>query len=249
MTQGPAQEGTAQERAPGRFSVRVPDSWYEFDLWRATRTGDLARLVDARVADVPALAPHRGAVLRLLRDVAADAERRGAVFCAAMAEPDGAEGTLLVAAMGFVTAGSPDPGENSVEAIAAQLSGTATEGDPGAGRRVRLVELAAGRGVRVQGIEPAAMAAGVATDCVTMQTILPVPGDATLVNLVLVSPNVELAEPLLDLFDAVTSTLHWVADEDLPDPDRAAALGRTAAPDRAAAPGRAIAPDPATASG
>src|SRR4051794_24491043 len=128
MTGAPAADAPVTQPRPARFSVRVPDSWYEFDVRRATRTGDLARLVDERVALLPALAEHRGAVLRLLREVATDAERRGAICCAAMAEPDGAGGTLLATVMGFVTLGATDPAENMVEAIAAQLTGTAATG-------------------------------------------------------------------------------------------------------------------------
>src|SRR4051794_17776712 len=78
------------------FSVRLPPSWFEIDLWRATRTGELARAVDRRIEQTPELASSRGAVLRLLRDVAVDAERRGMVFAAAVAEPLGG-GDLLVA--------------------------------------------------------------------------------------------------------------------------------------------------------
>jgi hypothetical protein len=194
-------------RAPARFSVRLPPTWDELDLARAARTAHLARTVDARLADHPELGAHRGALVRVLRDAATDAERRGAVFCAVMVEPDGAGGVLLATAMALVTAGSPDPDRNRLDAIAADLAATA-------GCRVHRVELAAGAGVRMQGVRLLTVDGAGALDCVTMQTVVPVPGDGLFVNLVLASPRVELAEPLLDLFEAITATLSWLdADE------------------------------------
>ncbi|MCK2214918.1 hypothetical protein MF672_014150 [Actinomadura sp. ATCC 31491] len=180
---------------PFGFTVRVPDTWYAFDVLRAGRTGDLARLVDARVAAAPELAPHRPLLLKVLREVADLAARRGAVFCAAMTD-HGAGGAVLATLMALRTPGPQDPAGATPEAIAAGL----------AGRGAELVELDAGRAVRVADVrtggagEPGA---------VTMQTLVPVPGGHGVLDLVLTSPHPELAEPLLDLFDAISATLAW----------------------------------------
>ncbi len=216
-------DSAAARPTPRGFTLRVPPSWFEIDVWRATRTGDVRRLVDARVAADPGLAGHRGVLIRLLREVAERAERQGAVFCAAMADPV-AGGTLAATLLVFHSEGSPDPAANTVEAIAGQIYARAPHA--GSARHVELVELAAGRAVRVHGVEDADLGDGARLPCVVGQTLLPVPGGAGVVSVVLSSPQVELAEPMLELFTAITSTFAWspVADEQAR-PDLALAAG------------------------
>lgn len=210
--------------SPDGFELRVPESWWEFDIWRATRTGDLARMVDARIAETPELEPHRGSLLTLLRDAATYAERNGAQFCAVASDVvddagavarnrrstvDTDAGMLIATAMAFQTEGSPHAEQNTVEAIAAQVNSVAeTSGSP-SWRRVEIVEIPAGRAVRLSGVEPAETADGGVVDSVVMQTLVPVPGDQGVLDLVLTSPQVRLAEPMLDLFDAISGTLAW----------------------------------------
>lgn len=188
-----------------RFSLRIPDSWFEFDVWRATRTGDLSRMVDRRLSDLPELRPHRGVILRSLRELAAEAERAGALYCAAAADDPGGEAPLLASLMVLTTAGMPEPALNTVEAIAAQISTRPRSDDGAEWREVRLVDLPAGRAVRVRGVDAMSTAARL----VTMQTLVPVPRSEATLNVVLTSPQVALADPLLDLFDVISATFAW----------------------------------------
>ncbi|MEV0622955.1 hypothetical protein AB0I81_57225 [Nonomuraea sp. NPDC050404] len=188
---------------PFGFTVRVPESWYEFDVWRAGRTGDLARLVDARVAAAPELGPHRAVLLKVLREVAELAGRHGAVFGAAMTDHVEDVGTVLATLMVLHTKGRPEPEGNTVEAIASGVVAVPPRpGTPGR-RDVEIVELDAGRAVRVSGVETGEL------DSVVMQTLIPVPGGHGVLDLVLTSPHLSLAEPMLDLFDAISATLAW----------------------------------------
>ena len=204
------------------FSLRVPDSWYEFDIWRATRTRHLPRLVEERVVRVPELAPRAAALARLLRRVAEDAERAGAVYCAALAEPVGGAGLLTASCTVLQSPGPDDPAQRTVEALAAGIPATGAALRLGA-REVLLVEHPAGRGVRVReialldgGVDGAGGAATGPTEYVVMHTLLPSPGwsDARhgshVVDLVLASPQVQLADPMLDLFDAISGTFRWI---------------------------------------
>ncbi|MEV4069763.1 hypothetical protein ACGFJC_15820 [Nonomuraea fuscirosea] len=186
---------------PFGFTVRVPESWYAFDVWRAGRTGDLARLVDARVAAEPVLAPHRPVLLKVLREVADVAARNGAVFGAAMTDHVEDVGTVLATLMVLHTQGRA--GGDTVEEIAAGVVAVPpTPGTP-VWRDVGIVELAAGRAVRVTGVEPGEI------DSVVMQTLVPVPGGHGVLDLVIASPHLSLTEPMLDLFDAISATLAW----------------------------------------
>jgi hypothetical protein len=190
------------------FTVRVPESWWEFDVWRATRTGDLARLIDSRIAEAPELRPHRGTLLRMLREAAENAERHGARSCAVATDVVDDAGMLVATLMVFQRPPSPDPVHDTVDAIAGQVTaGSSGPGSP-TWRRVEIVDIAAGRAVRVQGVE-ATDVGGRSIDAVVMQTLIPVPDDVGVLNVVLTSPQVELAEPLLELFDAISGTLTW----------------------------------------
>ena len=199
---------TAPATQPSGFTLRVPDTWVEFDVWRANHTGDLARLVDARLAETPELKPHRGALLKLLRSVAAHAERSGALYCAAMCDASEDSGLLAASVMIMQNDGPPDPADNTVEAIAAQVHSIAPSGPGAPWRQVQIVEIPAGRAVQVKGMEPA-VAGRPESQVVSMITLVPVPGGGGVVSIVLMSPQVDLAEPMLDLFDAITSTFGW----------------------------------------
>jgi hypothetical protein len=197
--------------APSGFTLRVPESWYEFDVWRATRTGDLARSLDARIAETPGLARYRRPLLKMLREAGREAERQGALFCAVMLDPVENAGRLVATAMVFHTDGAADPRENTVDAIAGQVSAQApAEGSP-EWRQVAIVETPAGRAVRLRGVEDADPDAS-RPQAVVMQTLLPIPDDGGVVNVVLTSPQVSLAEPMLELFAAISDTFAWSTD-------------------------------------
>jgi hypothetical protein len=188
------------------FTIRVPPIWFEFDVWRATRTGDLARLVDGRIAADERLTRYRGPLLRALREAAEQAERQGAVLCAAMTQPQD-EAVLTALLMVFHTDGAPDPSDNTVEAIAAQITAQGRTEGSSTWRRVETVTTAAGSAARVSGVESIRFGDREA-DCVLMQTLIPAPTGGVL-DVVLTSPQTELADSWLDLFDAISATLAW----------------------------------------
>ena len=197
--------GTIQ---PSGFTMKVPPTWVELDIWRANHTGYLARLVDTRLAGTPDLAQHRGALLKLMKAVAAHAERSGALYCAAMCDADEDAGVLAASVMILRNDGPPDPADNTVEAIAGQVTSMAPSGPDEPWRQVQIVEIPAGRAVQVKGVEPA-IAGQPDSQIVTMLTLVPVPGGGGVVTIVLMSPQVALADPMLDLFEAISSTFGW----------------------------------------
>jgi hypothetical protein len=193
---------------PVEFTLRVPPSWFEFDIWRATRTGDLARLVDGRIATDPRLRPWRGALLKALREAAEQAEREGAVLCAAMTDPVARDAVLAAVLTVFSTHGALDDADNTAEAIAGQITATAPTSGARTWRQVEIVDLAAGRAVRVRGVDVARLGDR-AHECVVMQTLIPVPDRGGVVDVVLASPQIQLTESMLDLFEAVSDTFAW----------------------------------------
>ena len=83
--------------APTGFALSVPPSWYEIDLDPETRNRSLSALVRDRVAEVPALEPHRATLTHALRSAARAAHTHGAVYCGVLAE--GFDAALLTATM------------------------------------------------------------------------------------------------------------------------------------------------------
>lgn len=195
--------------AAPRFSLRVPEEWFQFDVWRATRTSDLARLVDRRVQEAPELRPHRGPVLRALRQLADEAERSGALYCAAATDATRPDDALLASLLVLSTGGLPSPALNTVDAVAAQIRSQPATGPDSDWREVHVVELPAGRAVRVRSLTTDDGTRDSSPPGVTMQTLIPVPGSDDILNVVLTSPHGELAPQLLDLFEAISGTLAW----------------------------------------
>lgn len=215
---------SAPPRASNRFSLRVPPSWVQFDIRRATRTGELTRIVDDHLAKLPNLKSHRRVILKALRRFAEEAESAGAVLCAAAVDEQGPDGALLATLTVFVTEGMPEPALNTVPAIAAQLPATPRP-DPGPDpdtddaresdwREVRIIEIPAGEAVRVRSVTTLAGAADAEpVRLVSMDTLLPLPGQDRILNVVLTSPHVNLVDELLEVFDLISETVAW---EDTP---------------------------------
>ena len=206
-----------------RFSLRVPPSWITFDPTRAYRSGEITRLVDERIEQLPQLRPQRADLVAGLRKVCEEAQQAGAVMSAAAIDDHGEDGVLLASLVVFRTDGMPVDGLNTVDAIAAQL--TVTPRRPVAAgkdraqepdwREVRIVDLPAGRAVRAQGVTSLSETPVTFGDVtgiprvVSMQTIVPIPGGDDLLDVTLSSPQVWLPDEFLDLFEAITETLTW----------------------------------------
>lgn len=187
------------------FSIRVPESWFELDVRPATRDGNITLLVEQRIREVPELWEHRGELVRLLRRQARDAWESGAVYCACFAlvlDDSVVPGSITVSVI------PPPPAGAGAEAIAEQLPtrDAAEDGDRWMSRS--MVDLdGIGRVPRSQGVTDVRLPDGSGwIRMIVMQTFIPLDSQ----RLILVgaaSPAIDLAEPLLELFDAVTGTL------------------------------------------
>lgn len=187
------------------FSIRVPESWFELDVRPATRDGNITLLVEQRVREVPELWEHRGELVRLLRRQARDAWESGAVYCACFAlvlDDSVVPGSITVSVI------PPPPAGAGADAIAEQLPtrDAAEDGDRWMSRSMVDLE-GIGRVPRSQGVTDVRLPDGSGwIRMIVMQTFIPLDSQ----RLILVgaaSPAIDLAEPLLELFDAVTGTL------------------------------------------
>ncbi len=199
--------------APGDvsgFALSVPDSWFEVDLHPDTRNASIQELVNQRLREVPELFEHRSTIAKALRSAARSAYSAGAVYCGTMVQ--GLDSMVITATVTVTLVDAPDD-KNGVETIAQQLTPIARSGPDQTWREVVYAELPdLGRVPRTQGAEDVTMPEGAGwIRTVLMQTFVPLPGPRSTRVAVITcsSPIIPLADELLDLFDAVTSTFRF----------------------------------------
>ncbi|GHG24150.1 hypothetical protein ACF09G_20760 [Streptomyces albogriseolus] len=202
----------------GGFRIKVPESWWEFDVRPESRDDSIHRMVSERVRAHPELEPHRDTFVSFLRKAAADAWKSGALYCGCMAESFGGDtpitGSVTVSLVGGRTS-KGDPLPTDPEAVIAQLAVKEARREGDAWRKVTTVDIpGVGPAARTYGIEDVPVPGdelGRTIRAVLMQTFIPVPGQEGKVALVAGSSQVlDLAESFFDIFDAITSTFRFV---------------------------------------
>ncbi|WP_430741635.1 hypothetical protein ACQZOG_17620 [Streptomyces sp. P13-3-3] len=201
----------------GGFRIKVPESWWEFDVRPESRDDSIHRMVTERLRAHPELAPHRDTYISFLRKAAADAWKSGTLYCGCMAETFGGDtpitGSVTVSLVGGRTS-KGDPLPTDPEAVAAQLAVKEAKREGDSWRKVTTVDIpGVGPAARTYGIEDVPVPGdelGRTIRAVLMQTFIPVPGQEGKVALVAGSSQVlDLAESFFDIFDAITSTFRF----------------------------------------
>jgi len=110
-----------------------------------------------------------------------------------------------------VAPGGDESGADTQDLIRQLSTSTSTEHT----RVVSTVELSnVGEAVRVVGTETVSVTSSAKVEMLTMNTLIPVPAAAGKFMLVTCcSPNLPLAKEVYELFDAITSTFHFIAPE------------------------------------
>ncbi|CAL9533335.1 hypothetical protein SUDANB21_04099 [Streptomyces sp. enrichment culture] len=201
----------------GGFRIKVPESWWEFDVRPDSRDDSIHRMVTERLRAHPELAPHRDTYITFLRKAAADAWKSGALYCGCMAETFGGDtpitGSVTVSLVGGRTS-KGDPLPTDPEAVIAQLAVKEARREGDSWRKVTTVDIpGVGPAARTYGIEDVPVPGdelGRTIRAVLMQTFIPVPGQEGKVALVAGSSQVlDLADSFFDIFDAITSTFRF----------------------------------------
>ncbi|MFC8439926.1 hypothetical protein ACFUJT_17250 [Streptomyces griseoincarnatus] len=201
----------------GGFRIKVPESWWEFDVRPESRDDSIHRMVTERLRAHPELTPHRDTYISFLRKAAADAWKSGALYCGCMAETFGGDtpitGSVTVSLVGGRTS-KGDPLPTDPEAVVAQLAVKEARREGDSWRKVTTVDIpGVGPAARTYGIEDVPVLGdelGRTIRAVLMQTFIPVPGQEGKVALVAGSSQVlDLAESFFDIFDAITSTFRF----------------------------------------
>lgn len=198
------------------FSLRIPESWYEFDLDRSARKKRVEQAVDEQVRANPALAAARGAIIERLVGFAADADEKGALACATLwTIIDNVE---VAANVMVFSVGRDCPGnlETELSGLEAQL-GRRSSVDVG-DRFVERVSLPAGAAIRLRVLAESSLGAtpngrssagkaggGIVVD--TVQHWLPVPDAEHTLLVSGTTPCLAYGDDLADVFDSIAASL------------------------------------------
>ncbi|MBQ0848385.1 hypothetical protein J8N05_09185 [Streptomyces sp. BH-SS-21] len=201
----------------GGFRIKVPESWWEFDVRPESRGDSIRRMVDERVRQQPEVRKYKDTYTAFLQKAAADAWKSGALYCGCMAESFGGDvpitGSITVSLVGGRTKDG-EPLSTDPQVMAGQLAVREAKKEGDAWRKVTTVDIPdVGPAARTYGIEDIPVpddALKRTIRAVLMQTFIPVPGQEGKVALVAGSSQVlDLADSFFDIFDAITSTFRF----------------------------------------
>lgn len=201
----------------GGFRIKVPESWWEFDVRPESRDDSIRRMVNERVEQHPELAKYRDTYAAFLQKAAADAWKSGALYCGCMAEAFGGDTPITGSVTVSIVGGRSQTGEplsTDPQTMVSQLSVREAKKEGDAWRKVTTVDIpGVGPAARTYGIEDIVVpddALNRTIRAVLMQTFIPVPGQEGKVALVAGSSQVlDLADSFFDIFDAITSTFRF----------------------------------------
>ncbi|MEU3795933.1 hypothetical protein [Streptomyces fructofermentans] len=197
---------------PRRFVLDIPDTWQHIDLsgeeMARVRAQALAATVDpreqARINDM----------FRQGREVAQAARRYGALLATGTATmyPEG-----LFMAYGMVFAVTAPVGQElTLPVLSAQVGVSSATGVAPKDRLITSVDIPhVGSVARVTGTEVTRLTGDINVKLLTMHTMMPLPGRAQdFLVLTFASPNLPLKNEVYDLFDAITSTFRFRAEDE-----------------------------------
>ncbi|MFE3164296.1 hypothetical protein [Streptomyces sp. NPDC059224] len=177
----------------------------------------IREVVAKRVKQRPELAEHQADLIKTLKRVAREARTADVVYSGSMCEIVDGEPMVASLTVSVNTAMNETTGETAPTGLDT-LMRVLTPIEPGRRltdpwRRVRLVELPdAGQAARAEGIEDVEIPEDSRSyRAAMMQTLVPFPdGDPKVAVISASTPQLALIEPMLELFDLITSTFRFV---------------------------------------
>jgi hypothetical protein len=187
------------------FSLTLPNNWFELDVRPGSRDLTIGLLVESQLREQPELWARRAELTKILRRQARDAWDSGARYCAGFIialEQSIIPGSLMVSVI------PPPPGGAGADAVAESLVAKEARDDDDTWSRRTVVTLPhAGRAARREGVIDVPLPnERRAVRTIIQQTFVPL-ADGRVLLVAGASPALDLTEPLLELFDAVVSTL------------------------------------------
>lgn len=211
-----ARAGVEAEKDELKISLATPANWMHLDL-SGNAMASARRLVDDLVAGEKNVDEKlKLQFIGQLQSSVRKAREQGGVLMAFWSLGLGGEYNIGASVIGAVAGLGPEvpvgpDGEIALEDAVAAVSADQAAGEGNNGSTIvdsMLTELPAGEAVRVHKRQVAeAMASRHESDVI--QYFVRVPGERRLVVLTFSTPNLDLAEAMRELFDAMALTLRW----------------------------------------
>lgn len=201
-----AQTSATPPAVAGRFRLAAPANWFTLDLDRRTYRDNIEALIQQRLGSGPDHERARRDLFALMERFTSDAIDQGAVQAFLLSDQIG-ERPLAASLICTVTSTPDTP---VIEDVAAGLRSASRRGGHS---EIKIVELGDALAVRARGRRKAALpdASAPTVEVETMQYFVAVPGRDALLILSFSTPDLALAEPYAELFDAMASSLTWEA--------------------------------------
>jgi hypothetical protein len=194
---------------PGHFALKVPDHWARFEISDAPIAR--ARREALKAAKDPVIRMQAEDLFRQALAISQSARRHGALWGAGTATFYD-DAVFLGFVMVFAVAPPGDESGADTQDLIRQLSTSTSTGHARVAAAIELPNV--GEAVRVVGTETVSVTSSAKVEMLTMSTLIPVPAAAGKFMLVTCcSPNLPLAKEVYELFDAITSTFHFIAPE------------------------------------
>jgi hypothetical protein len=196
-----------------RLSIATPATWVQLDLDPATRAASIQRLVKERAEAFPEAARFGPELARSLEATVAAAQEQGGVFAAVFSTVSDGKPVGASVVVSLIPRANPstetsvgDPRRVLAEGFRERYAGPETD--------VAVVDLPPGPATRVRRRLRAEVPVGsggpaVGADVEQVQYFVPLPGVTHLALLSFSTPNLGLAEPFGELFEAMARTLTW----------------------------------------
>lgn len=197
------------------FAITIPSDWSELDVRPNTRDASITALVATSLSENPELRPLRADLTRYLRTTARQAWEAGARYCACFAIP--AEGALIPGSVTVSSLPRPPrtPGTDTESALITQIQSIKdSEDTPETPLTLSTAVLPkAGPAPRLSGIRDMLIDRDhTVVRSLIMQTFVPAGDQIALISCA--SPALDLADPLIELFDTVTATFELARSTD-----------------------------------
>jgi hypothetical protein len=191
--------------AQADFRLSLPVSWAELDLNPATRTEAISKIVAERGEAGTQLGLSRGQLTDLLESLAVQAQAKNGVYAAFYSDVmEGAPvSASLVVSVVPASGGAPPEGTDPVDVARVLRQMFPAEVD------TELRELGAGPAVRVRRRFEAPIGGLEKVGIENLQYVVVLPDLVRLALLDFSTPTIGLADPFVELFDAIAATLTW----------------------------------------
>ena len=188
------------------FRILLPAKWIELDLNPLTQTSSFRTIVAQRGASALDQGDSADELVSVLEAAAAQALALGVVYAAFYSDVLGEDRPVTASLLVSIIRGT---GARPPEGADASTMVAALRDVYSSGAETQVHELSAGPAVRVKSRGEAPAPGGAIVPVLNIQYLVPAPDLDRIAVMQFSTPNLALAEPFAELFDAIAGSLAW----------------------------------------